>query len=144
MPCEFLIDTDRRLVISRGTGAFLYADFLEHMEKLGADPRFQPEFDHLVDCREFELVDLTAGQVEKMGHQSIFAATSRRAFVVSSDLQFGLGRMFAAIRVVKSGQVTMVFREMREATAWLALPQDYDPSSLGEPTRIAATPLRAD
>jgi hypothetical protein len=137
MPCEFLIDTDRRLVISRGTGTFRYADFLEHMEKLGPDPRFDPEFDHVVDCRKFELIDLTVTQVRYMGNQSIFAATSRRAFVVSSDLQFGLGRMFAAFREVNRGQVTMVFRDMQEATAWLGLPRNYDPSSLGEPTRFA-------
>jgi hypothetical protein len=130
MPCEFLIDTDRRLVISRGTGTFRYADFVEHMEKLGLDPRFRPEFDHVVDCRKFELLDLTATQIQDVGSQSIFAATSRRAFVVSSELHFGLGRMFASFREGKCGQVTMVFRDMREATAWLELPQGYDPSSL--------------
>ena len=45
--------------------------------------------------------------------------------------------MFAVFREMECGQVTMVFREMREMTAWLGLPQDYDPSSLGEPTQIA-------
>ncbi len=137
MPCEFLIDTDRRLVISRGTGTFCYADFLEHMEKLGLDPRFRPEFDHVVDCREFERFDLTTTQIREMGGQSLFAATSKRALVVSSDLHFGLARMFATYREVNSGQVTMVFRDMPEATAWLGLPQDYDPGSPSEPTRIA-------
>jgi hypothetical protein len=137
MPCEFLIDTERRLVVSRGTGTFRYADFLEHMEKLGLDSRFKPEFDHVVDCQEFELMDLSVAQVRDMGSQSNFAASSRRAFVVSSDLHFGLGRMFAAFREVNCGQVTMVFRDMREATDWLELPRDYDPSSLGAPTQIA-------
>jgi hypothetical protein len=137
MPCEFSIDKDRRLVISRGTGTFGYADFLEHMEKLGLDPRFSPEFAHVVDCRGFDVIDLTAAQVEELGGQSIFAATARRAFVVASDLHFGLSRMFAAFREAKCGQITMVFREMREAAAWLGLPEDYDPSGLGEPTRIA-------
>jgi hypothetical protein len=90
MPCEFLIDTERQLVISRGTGTFRYASFLEHMEKLSADPRFGPEFDHVVDCRKFELIDLTFTQVEEMGRQSVFAATSRRAFVVLPISNSGL------------------------------------------------------
>ena len=137
MPCEFLIDTDRRLVISRGTGTFCYADFLEHMEKLSFDPRFRPEFDHVVDCRKFERFDLTTTQIREMGRQSLFAATSKRALVASSDLHFGLGRMFATYREVSSGQVTMVFRDMPEATAWLGLPQNYDPGIPGEPTQIA-------
>ena len=136
MPCEFLIDADRRLVISRGTGIFRYDDFLEHMEKLGPDPRFRPEFNHLVDTTRFEAFELTAAQLYDIGSTSLFAATSRRALVVSSALQFGLGRMFSSIREAMCGQVTMVFRDVRKATVWLGLPQDYDPSSLGEPTRI--------
>lgn len=136
MPCEFWIDSNRRLVVSGGTGTFRYADFLEHMKKLSVDPRFRPEFDHVVDCRKFEQLDLTAGQVENMGGRSVFAASSRRAVVVSSDLQFGLGRMFAAFREVNFGQVTMVFKDLREALVWLGLSPNYDPSSLGEPTRV--------
>ena len=137
MPCEFLIDTDRRLVISRGTDTFRYGDFLEHMKVLAADPRYNPDFDHLVDCRKFDRFDVTPEQIQDMGSQSVFAAKSRRAFVVSSALHFGMGRMFANYRDVRRGQLTVVFREVRGATDWLGLPQDYDPSSLGEPTQIA-------
>jgi hypothetical protein len=136
MPCEFLIDADRRLVISRGTETFRYADFLEHMKLLAPDPRFKPEFNHLVDCRHFERFDVTPAQIQEMGGQSVFAAQSRRAFVVSSDLHFGMGRMFANYRDVKRGQLTVVFRDMREATAWLGLPPDYEPNMLGKPTPI--------
>ena len=136
MPCEFLIDTERRLVISRGTGTFHYADFLEHMKKLGPDPRFRPEFDHLVDGRKFDRVDLTPTQIWELRGESVFAATARRAVVVCSRLHFGLARMFASYREAKSNQVTAVFWDLMEAVAWLGLPTDYDPSSLGEPTRI--------
>jgi hypothetical protein len=136
MPCEFLIDADRGLVISRGAGNFCRADFLGHMEALSVDPRFRPEFDHMVDGRKFERVDLTPTQIWELRGESVFAATSRRALVVSSRLHFGLGRMFAVFREVTRGQITMVFCDMREAVAWLGLPSDYDPSSLGEPTRI--------
>ena len=136
MPCEFLIDTDRRLVISRGTDTFRYADFVEHMKVLAPDPRFKPEFNHLVDCRQFERFDVTPAQIQDMGSQSIFTAQSRRAFVVSSALHFGMGRMFANYRDVRRGQLTVVFREMHEAIAWLGLPSDYDSGTLGKPTPI--------
>ena len=136
MPTEFLIDTHRRLVISRGTGIFRHADFLEHMEAVRPDPRFNPEFDHVVDGRQFERFDMTPAQIMDMGNQSLFAAKSRRAFVVSSELHFGLGRVFANYREVQRGQTTQVFRDMREAAVWLGLPPDYDPNSLGEPTRV--------
>ena len=136
MPCEFLIDTDRRLVVSRGTGTFCLADFLGHMEKLRVDPRFRPEFDHLVDGRKFDRVDLSPTQIWELRGESVFAATSRRAVVVSSYLHFGLARMFASYREAKSHQVTTVFWDLMEAVTWLGLPSDYDPSNLGEPTRI--------
>ena len=134
MPCEFLIDTNRRLVISRGTGTFRYADFVQHFKKLGKDPRFQPRFDHIVDCRKFERFEVTTTEVYNIGSQSLFAAKSRRAFVVSSELHFGLGRMFATFRQVASGQETTVFREMGDAIAWLGLPPEYEPSNSGGPT----------
>ena len=136
MPCEFLIDTERRLVVSRGTGIFCRADFMGHMEKLRVDLRFRPEFDHLVDGRKFDRVDLTPTQIWELRGESVFAATSRRALVVSSRLHFGLARMFASYREATSNQVTAVFWDLMEAVAWLGLPPDYDPSSLGEPTRI--------
>ena len=137
MSCEFLIDTNRQLVISRGSGTFRYRDFLQHMKKLAKDPRFKPEFDHVVDCRSFERFDLTITEVYDIGGQSIFAAISKRAFVVSSELHFGFGRMFATFREVASGQITMVFREMREAIAWLGLPPDYDLGTLGRPVAVS-------
>jgi hypothetical protein len=107
------------------------------MKALGQDPRFRPEFNHLVDCRQFEVMDLTAAQLQEMGSRSLFAKTSKRAFVVSSDLHYGLSRMFATYREISSGQTTMVFRDMREAIAWLELPEDYNSGSPDEPTRSA-------
>jgi hypothetical protein len=136
--CECLVDVERRLVVSRGTGTFGHADFLEHLERLRADPRFEPGFDHLVDGRQFDRFDLTAEQLRDMGSRSVFAPTSRRALVVSSVFQFGLARMFAAFREAESGQDTMVFRDMREATAWLGLPADYEPGARAESTDCAS------
>jgi len=137
MPCEFLIDTDRRLVVSRGTGTFRYADFVQHMKSLSADPRFKPEFDHVVDSRKFEQFDVTGAQIQEMGSQSIFAASSKRAFVVSCELHFGLGRMFATHREARLGQTTTVFRELPDAIKWLGLPEDNDPHAAGEPTVVS-------
>lgn len=126
MPCEYLIDSERRLVISRGTGTFRYADFLEHLERMRGDPRFQPGFDHLVDCTQFENIDLTTAQIQELGRRSLFAASSRRALVVASLLHYGLARMFAAFRHGYHRQQTTVFRELADATNWLGLPPDWD------------------
>jgi hypothetical protein len=106
------------------------------VKSLGADPRFKPDFDHLVDSRKFDRFDVTGEQIQEMGSQSNFAPGSKRAFVVSSDLHFGLGRMFATHREARLGQTTMVFRELPAAIAWLGLPVDYDPHASGQPTLV--------
>jgi len=136
MPSEYFIDTEQRLLISRGTGIFGHADFIEHMEAVPADPRFKPEFNHLVDARYFERFDLTPAQLMDMGNRSNFGAESKWALVVSSLLHFGLGRMFANFRGAQHGQETNIFTEMNSALAWLDLPPDYDPDRLGPPTRV--------
>lgn len=134
MPCEYLIDPESRLVISRGTGTFRHRDYLEHLEKMSTDARFQATFNHLVDCRHFEHLDLTADELQALGKLTLFSASSRRAVVVSSLLHFGLARMFAAFRARSHRQETTVFRNMADAAAWLGLPGDYDPGSRAEAT----------
>lgn len=134
MPCEYLIDPKRRLVTSRGTGTFRYRDYLEHIEKMGPDPRFRPAFNHLVDCRGFEHLDLTSAEIQAIGRLTVFDSNSRRAFVVASLLHFGLARMFAAFRARSHRQETAVFRNLADAVAWLGLPANYDPASEAAPT----------
>jgi hypothetical protein len=48
-------------------------------------------------------------------------------FVVASDLQFGLSRMFGAYREIVGDQELMVFRTMAEALSCLSLPAEPDP-----------------
>mgnify|MGYP003332024599 FL=1 len=127
-----MIDPTRRLVTSRGTGTFCYRDHLDHVETIGRDPRFQPEFNHLVDCRGFDHFDLTSAEIQAMSRLTIFAASSRRALVVASLLHFGLARIFAALRSRSHRQETAVFRTLDDAVKWLGLPATYNPGSHAE------------
>jgi len=140
MPADFILDEPHRVVFSRSLGDFTYLDYRDHMARLASDPRFRPEFDQLVDCRSSQLV-LSSDQVRDLASQSVFSDRSKRAFVVSSNFQFGLSRMWANYREVKAGQAIMVFREMSEALAWLRLPADMDPFAAGKP---ASGPQKPD
>ena len=73
---------------------------------------------------------LTSEEISDLASRSVFSSRSRRAFVVASSLQFGLSRMFAAYREEKGRQETMVFRDLREALAWLNLPPDWKPTAV--------------
>jgi len=127
MPYDFFINAERHVVFSRGIGVFTHAEFLEHISRLQREVLFRPEFDQIVDCRLITKVDITGEQLAALASRSVFAESSRRAFVVSSDLHFGLSRMLAMFLEIEKGQQTRVFRDMREALSWLSLPLDIDP-----------------
>ncbi len=127
MPYDFIINAEQHLVFSRGFGVFTHAEYLAHISRLQREVLFRPEFDQIVDCRLVTKIDITSDQLATLANMSVFAKSSRRAFVVSSDVNFGLSRMLATQLEVKKGQQTRVFRDMREALAWLNLPLDLDP-----------------
>lgn len=131
MPSDFHIDTVHHVVFSRGTGVLTHSDYLKHMVLLQEDPRFEASFDQVVDCRSVETMAFTSAEIQDLGARSAFSATSRRAFVASSDIQFGMSRMLAAYREIKDGQTIMVFRDMAGALNWLGLPPGLDTEAFG-------------
>jgi hypothetical protein len=133
MSARFIIDSRHRVVFSQAVGVFHYADYLDHMSRLVADSGFIPEYDHFVDCRACTL-DLSSYEVQDLASRSVFNKRSRRVFVVSTDYQFGLSRMFAAYREINAGQEIMVFKEWRDALVWLGLPPELDPFPQNEST----------
>lgn len=118
MPAEFLIDVPNRLVCTYASGSVTYADALSHMERLSADPRFLGSFHQIIDFRDTTGTELTAEQVRELSRRPVYAPSSRRAFVMGTDVQFGLGRMFAAFRELEGEPNIRIVRDMPEALAW--------------------------
>jgi hypothetical protein len=127
MPADYTIDAERKVVFSRGTGVFTHADYRGHMAALGQEPLFQPTFHQLVDCRAITEMKLTGNEIKDLATRSLFAASSKRAFVASNSIQFGLSRMFASYREIHGKQEVRVFTELKEALHWLGLPEELDP-----------------
>jgi hypothetical protein len=127
MPADFFIDSSRNMVFSKGAGELCHADVLDHMDRLQNHPAFLPAFNQLLDFRQVTSVTLSSRQVAELARRTIFGPTSRRAFAVSADWQFGLARMFGAYREIQGETGIVVFREMKEALEWLSLSSDPDP-----------------
>ena len=127
MPADFFIDTQRRVVFSKGTDALGRAEVLDHMDRLQSHPDFHPEFNQLCDFRQIKTIALSHEDVMELARRTIFRVPSRRAFVVSGDLQYGTGRVFAAYRELAGEPGIVVFREMDKALSWLSLPAEPDP-----------------
>ena len=119
MPASYNIDKERRLVISTVSGVVTLADGLAHQRNLRNDPDFDPSFSQLMDFRQVIRVDLSGEDVRKLAQTTIFSPNSRRAMLVSSDLEYGLARMFEILRETMGERGIRVFRDLNEALDWV-------------------------
>jgi hypothetical protein len=124
MPAFYNIDKERHFVMSTGSGVITSADLLAHQEKLLADLGFSPDFSQLWDLTQVTKVDLTTEELHRLAGRSIFSSASRRAIVVSSDLVFGLSRMFEIFRETLGEKGIRVFRNFDDALDWVLAKQN--------------------
>ena len=113
---SFYIDAARGIVFTTASGDLTMEEALAYAEALRDDPDFRPTMNALVDARTLTSV-FSATEVRQLARVTPFRAESRRAIVVASDLQFGLGRMY----VLTTGEdrpKARVFKDMQEARAW--------------------------
>ena len=139
MPCSYTIDVPGRLVYSRGWGVFTDDELLWHGRTLRADPRFDPGFRQICSFLDLTEVQVTADGVRALAQINPWNTDSRRAIVVSSDLVFGLTRMFEAH--TKSDQEQFrVFRALGPAFEWVGLSPET-PWPATEPDASIGVPL---
>lgn len=127
MPSEHIIDPLNTVVFSRGFGVFTKEDYIEHMHRVKADPKFRSHYRQIVDCRDITQMALSSEQIREVATSSIFDRGVQRAFVADSDIHFGLSRMLASQQDMEQGHVISVFRSYQEALHWLGLPTHLDP-----------------
>ena len=118
MPCAYTIDLARSLVLSRGWGVVTDRDFLAHVRALTANPRFARGFRQLVDLRDVTDIQVTASTVREMVRLNPFGASAQRAVVVTSDVVFGMARMYQILSD-ESPDELQIFRKMDDALQWL-------------------------
>ena len=124
MPISYTIDLTRALVDSVATGVLTVDDILEHKARLDSDPRFSPTMCEIADVRDVERIDVTPAGIsrvvwadQKEGDQP---AGHRLAIVVSSDVAYGLGRMYQ-LQTSPTDERVKIFRDREEAETWLGL-----------------------
>ena len=92
----------------------------EHNRALRTDPDFNPGYRQLVDCTGLTEILVGTPTINAVSQDQYFTPGTRRAFIATSDVAFGLARMFA-LRAEGSGQTIEVFRERRVAEEWLGI-----------------------
>jgi len=120
MPFTSVIDSTRRLVITRGTGALTGNEALASCVQLKKEPEFDPSFNQLLDLTTATGLDATSEQIKRAASEPMFSKASRRAIVAHDSGVFGLARMFETYHNLSGvGEQVMVFRDMHEALDWL-------------------------
>ena len=128
MPCSYVIDKEKRLVISTAWGSVTFAEVMNHQDQLRSDPAFDPNFDQLVDATAVTAVDASTDEVKRAASRRIFSSTARRAYVATDPAVFGVGRLLGAhLGMGRVPQQVNIFYDMPAALKWLGLDQDPRP-----------------
>ncbi len=109
-----------RLIIIRTEGNFEAADLKATFQKIFSDPDFKTGANILVHDLDSVFVPSTQEIEEGVRNvESIMKSfAARMAIVVSSDVNFGMGRMFEAISENRNINVR-VFKDLDVAKKWL-------------------------
>jgi hypothetical protein len=90
-----------------------------HQDRLLADPEFDASFDQLIDATRVTKIDISADEIRTLAHRPVFSLKSRRAFVATKPVLFGLGRMAQIYQEDAGVAAAEVFDSMDEALKWL-------------------------
>ena len=121
MPAEYRIDRSKRLILSRAWGVMTDQDLVANRTALFADPGFAPDLDQLYDLSEVTEVKVSSTVLLHLAMSSRFSTLSRRAVVVTSDVAFGMARMYAML--TGHEDTIQVFRDRADAVRWLEAPR---------------------
>jgi hypothetical protein len=78
VPADYKIDKDGRFVLSTGTGCLSKEDVLGHMDRISADPDFDPSFSQLLDFTNVTEVGFGRGEIREFAERNIFAPRAPR------------------------------------------------------------------
>jgi hypothetical protein len=128
MPATHHIDSSSRLLITTWEGEAVDIDFIEAIKKYQQDIQSNSDYHHfneIVDLTKITGIKLTTNGIK---HISSIAsstdqnrASTKLALIVSSNLAFGLARMYEAYRSMsKDGHKEIrVFKNKNEAFVWI-------------------------
>ncbi|HEY4131655.1 MAG TPA: hypothetical protein VGM50_13635 [Gemmatimonadaceae bacterium] len=119
---SYSIDSERRRVLVYAAGVLTRRALDVVREQLSKEPTFDPTFDQLFDLSGATNIAIPSGEMESVASVSAFQTGVRRAFVCTTDMQYGMARMFSAM-VESYGHTARVFRNLAEAEEWLESPR---------------------
>jgi hypothetical protein len=118
---DYRIDADHGRVYVRFAGRLTVNLIGRYTEELRKDRAFEPGWSEIVDLRNVEEIEINAEETIALADQiDPFSLSSRRAFVVSNELQRHRARMQQILR--SPSKTIGIFNTMEEAEAWVGSP----------------------
>jgi hypothetical protein len=122
LPVRYLIDKERRLLITIGWGCVTSEELQAHQDRLLNDPDLDPAFDQLIDAREATSVEASVEEIRRLARRNPVSTKSRRALVASLPAVFGLCRMFSSYHELgQEPSQIYAFHDLPSALKWLGL-----------------------
>jgi|SRR5579862_2946964 len=129
MPCRYVIDKTRRLVISTGWDCLTYAEMKAHQDQLLSDANLDPEFNQLMDATAVTSLELSAEEMQMLAKRRVFSPKSRRAWVASQPAVYGMGRLASVHHNSANAPTEFVaFYDMASALEWLGRKTENQPA----------------
>ena len=118
MPVSYTVDPSRGLVMTSVEGAVTPEEMFAYHDALRADPAFSSTFDSVTEYAEGSAFEGSPADIRRLVEGLPFNPGTRRAYVATVDLHFGLSRM-AQVFAESKGVEVGVFRDRTEALRWL-------------------------
>ena len=126
MPYSYSIDEQHRVVRVRVTGHDTLLVNKARIQESTSDPYWKPGYNVLVDLRETYKLDFSVPDIEELAALHELLGTTigdgKLAVVASSDVVYGVSRMWEIVTESHTFMTTNVFRDLEEAEDWLGIP----------------------
>ena len=111
MTLSVTIDVARGLIVTRASGILTLEDVLSARADLHSNPDFDAHYYDLFDLREVTEIQITGAEMTRIAATSMLARGVCRAFVVKTQVQYGMARMFSGL-AEPHDQNVFVFRDL--------------------------------
>lgn len=120
MTVNYQYDSEKKFLLVKISGVLDWDNLRQTAEKITTATEFPKNVDTLYDLTEMDFSNITAEFEQKLIHfrKHLDRGNAKIACLVSSDIGFGMGRMYEVFSEDLPQQVR-VFREMGEAEKWL-------------------------
>lgn len=125
MPVRYVIDKQRRLVVTVGEDIVTFAEVKLHQDKLTTDPDLDPTFNQFIDLTTVKEFAVSVEEAKTLARRAVLSAESRRAVVASEKSVFGMFRLMQPYHEMTAGHSHIgIFYDRDEALKWLGVKEN--------------------